>query len=824
MAKMIGIDLGASKAVMGVYIGETFKIIPNLEGENYTPMAVALYKGELLVGRSAFDYGTYGSASESLISFGKILNRGQDDRFTEKIIDENGITFSPNVNCMNNIKLLLGNQEYSIVDIYALMLRKLKTDAEEFLGDRICQAVVTVPPHFSESQKSIIRKAGKIAEMIIILLPDNIAAALVYRGNGLDCCISEDEVLLIYDFGATNLDISIIQATGNVFAELAIVGDNYLGGEDINGLMIDYILNKSKESLSQLVTLEISPIYKERVDNLLWQEVENAKRQLSYYNKVHIYVPGVFGYGNPTYYDLDMEIERHEFENLIKPLIQRSVDRIHDALGKACVNPNQIDRVLLVGGSTLIPLVQQSLQGLFGEDRLYFNSDPLIYVAQGAAIKAVAQSEPLTCPRCGTFSEINSIKCSSCGLMFCQLENVTGLSYWVKVMDNETGLIFPKGTCYPTSSPANKIFLTKRDDQRNIEIAIYQGENPQPSENELVQKLKIDLPGNLPTSTPLSVRFSLDEHGLLGAEVFTLNDSYHRTTYPEVDGGSESEILNRVHISTRSHIDYFLFSAFYPEKIALGNISKIVAFAHLESCAKEVAREAAKRLDLPRDVKMRIKSEKPERPLPRASVIKVTPEVPGLVFDKKEDTMTLWEDKQAVEFRFKPHPDYYGRSCQGFIQFWFEGLILAAVPVSIFVAEEEVPEIFREALAEANARPYRYVFPSYSHQDARIVELMEGYAQSFGDVYLRDLTQLRAGQRWQEELRRFITKADVFQLFWSENAAASAYVQDEWHEALEERKGRPDPFFVRPVYWTDKAEPPPIPPELHEIHFARLPL
>jgi cell division protein FtsA len=269
-------------------------------------------------------------------------------------------------------------------------------------------------------------------------------------------------------------------------------------------------------------------------------------------------------------------------------------------------------------------------------------------------------------------------------------------------------------------------------------------------------------------------------------------------------------------------IDNLCFSAFYPEKISPNDIGKIIAYGHLESVAEEVMREAARRFELPSGVKIKVGSEKPLRPVPKESLIKVTPDVPGLVFDKAGDTMSLWEDFQSVEFRFKPKADQAGKVCCGWVHFWLKGLILSDVPVTIFVAEEKVPEIFREALAKANARPYRHVFPSYSHIDAEIVELMAIYAKSFGDEYFQDVRKLRAGQRWNEELGHFIKKADVFQLFWSENAASSEYVRQEWQHALKERRERPNPYFVRPVYWTEKPAFP-IPPELQEIHFAQIP-
>ncbi len=270
-------------------------------------------------------------------------------------------------------------------------------------------------------------------------------------------------------------------------------------------------------------------------------------------------------------------------------------------------------------------------------------------------------------------------------------------------------------------------------------------------------------------------------------------------------------------------IKRFHFSAFYPEKVGSGVIGKIVASVHAEAQTANVVQQARHRLDLRAGTLLKAGTQ--TAPVPSESVIRVTPDVPGLQFDISEAEMSLWSDAQSVEFRFRPHPSSAGQTCRGWVHFWLEGMILADVPVIVFVEgreQEELPEAFRQALAEANAGPYRAVFPSYSHADKEIVERLETYAAAFGDEYLRDVHALRAGQAWNAELLRFIEKADVFQLFWSHNAAKSPYVKAEWQHALEQRASRPDPHFIRPVYWA--SEPAPLPLELQGLEFARVPL
>lgn len=270
----------------------------------------------------------------------------------------------------------------------------------------------------------------------------------------------------------------------------------------------------------------------------------------------------------------------------------------------------------------------------------------------------------------------------------------------------------------------------------------------------------------------------------------------------------------------------FLFSAFYHERVSPREVGSILVFAHTGSVDEEVAQEAAARLlEQPRRAGARLTagSAWPVVPLAKETVLKVTTEITGLEFESREATMKLWRDAQSVEFRFKPLETTVGQACNGWIHFWLEGILLASVPVTIFVARDDVPETFREFLEEANAWPYRKVFPSYSRKDSEIVERFETYAQAFGDKYMRDIRAVRTGEDWQRRILKFINNADVFQLFWSENASQSKHVQAEWTRALKVRKKRLNPHFVRPVYWTEEVTPQP-PAELKEIHFSRPPI
>jgi hypothetical protein len=300
-------------------------------------------------------------------------------------------------------------------------------------------------------------------------------------------------------------------------------------------------------------------------------------------------------------------------------------------------------------------------------------------------------------------------------------------------------------------------------------------------------------------------------------------DSVYDDVEPERDAALPSVLIATENIEgSKTDTSSFRCSIFFSERVAANEISRIIACIHLETVATKVIREAAQRLELRAGALLKAVSEWPHVSLPRQATIEVTADVPRLVFETARASMRLWEDSQSVEFRFKPCDEAVGEACRGWVSFWFQGVLIANIAIVVFVANSEVPEIFREVLAEANAKPYRRVFPSYSHDDEQIVMRLEAYAASFGDEYLRDVNALRTGQFWNEEIQNLIERADVFQLFWSAYAAKSKYVEKEWRRALIERKLRADPYFVRPVYWTEQL--PPIPSELERLHFARAPL
>lgn len=315
------------------------------------------------------------------------------------------------------------------------------------------------------------------------------------------------------------------------------------------------------------------------------------------------------------------------------------------------------------------------------------------------------------------------------------------------------------------------------------------------------------------------------KNAAIGAAIVASRKATETSSTPPASSRSElrSNIELPVSTSTAAPSGY-RFAVFYSEQLEVGQVGSLIAYAYWPTVdPRSLTKEAASRIQRPAGAKITAGIPKETGYVTRDQEIIVTVDVDGLDFESQQARLKLWSDQQSAEFRFRCRESSAGRTLKGFVNYWLGRILIATTPVRFVVAVDDLPEEFRAALAEFNATPYRNVFPSYSHDDEEIVEQIEIYADAFGDTYFRDVKKLRTGETWNPRLMQFIHQADVFQLFWSPNAAESPYVRQEWIEALKERSGRGDPYFVRPVYWTDEPTPDP-PKDLGHINFAKLPI
>jgi molecular chaperone DnaK (HSP70) len=526
VAKAIGIDLGTTNSVMACK-SKDLLILRNRENEEFTRSIVGFYKGETLVGTPAFNIMPL-APHDTIISVKRLIGRAYNDPVVQEARGKkNFILYEivpPSDGTEDSVRVIMGGRENSPVQISAKILKKLKQDAELYLGDTVDQAVITVPAYFSEKQRFATREAGRQAGLIVQkILAEPTAAAIAYGVNNLSP--GEAKTILVYDFGGGTLDISILQVAGSVFAELDVEGDMWLGGDDFDELIVNYVLEKIEEEYGIILETLPMPLHlKERFKKVLRLEAEKAKVQLSSAQQAHIIIPGLLQDEDKNLIDVEVSISRARFEGMAEGLVSRSLDLVKKALENAAVTSEQIDHVLLVGGSTTIPLVQQALTALFGEDKLMRNIDPMKCVAQGAGMMAAVLGPTKECGKCGHSNDREAFTCAKCGWDFLVLGNITAKPYGIQVAGDIFEEIIPKSSQYPSPEPVKRTFVTQKDNQQRIKVPVYRGDNPRASQNERQFIGWMLLDKGFRARTQVEVSLALNGDGILDSIVVRLMD------------------------------------------------------------------------------------------------------------------------------------------------------------------------------------------------------------------------------------------------------------------------------------------------------------
>lgn len=490
MGKVIGIDLGTTNSCVSVIENNTPVIIPAASGGMTTPSVVAFTKnGERLVGESA---------------------RRQAVTNTERTIS------SVKRHMGTNWHMQIDGTDYKPQTISAMILMQLKKDAEGFLGEPVTEAVITVPAYFNDVQRQATKDAGRIAGLEVKrIINEPTSAALSYGLNH-----GEPQKVMVYDLGGGTFDVSIIEIGDGVLEVLSTSGDNHLGGDDFDGRIVDWLVQSFKEQ--QRVDLRKDFAAMQRVKDA----AEQAKKELSSSDSTQILLPYLTQHkGEPLH--MDFTLTRGKFQQLVQDLIERTAGPVQNALSDAGIAPSELGRVLLVGGSTRIPAVQDKVRQLTGKEPSK-NINPDECVAKGAAIL-------------GSTLQGNSIVAAGSGQNLLLLD-VTPLSLSIETVGGVATRLVERNTTLPTRY--SKIFTTAAPYQRSVEIHVLQGERPMAKDNKTIGKLKLKGIKSAPAGVPqIEVTFNIDANGILKVSARDLDTGKQQSvTITADDRMSEEEI------------------------------------------------------------------------------------------------------------------------------------------------------------------------------------------------------------------------------------------------------------------------------------------
>ncbi len=517
MSKIIGIDLGTTNSVVAVMEGGEPTVITNPEGSRLTPSIVAFTKtGERLVGQVAKRQAVT-NPENTIFSIKRFMGRKYDEVNEEmKMVPYSVIRVSN-----GDVRINAGGKESSPPEISAMILQKLKQAAEEYLGQPVAKAVITVPAYFNDAQRQATKDAGQIAGLEVMrIVNEPTAAALAY---GLDK--KKDETIAVYDFGGGTFDISILEVGEGVVEVKSTNGDTHLGGDNLDQKVIDWIASEFKKSDGIDLTKDRMALQR------LKEAAEKAKMELSSVMETDISLPFITADASGPKH-LALKLTRAKFEQLVEDLLQRTVGPTKQALSDAGVDPGKIDEVVLVGGSTRIPRVQAIVKELFGKDP-HKGVNPDEVVAVGAAVQAGVLA-----------GEVKDLL----------LLDVTPLSLGIETLGGVMTTLIQRNTTIPTRK--SETFSTAADNQTSVEVHVLQGERPLARDNRTLGRFHLVGLPPAPRGIPqIEVTFDIDANGIVNVSAKDLGTGKEQKITITASSGLSKDEVDKMMKEAESHAD-----------------------------------------------------------------------------------------------------------------------------------------------------------------------------------------------------------------------------------------------------------------------------